>query len=400
MQQSLHDIFLQGHLADKVLQRQLKSNRKWGSHDRRLLAEGVYDIVRWWRKLLYAIHEDWPQTDVWGADSKQNGDLVFQRVIEAWCWLNDVELDRSVARSSLLRSSVLQRWNEANLPSAIAHSIPDWLDDWGQTQLGARWPEVMHALNAQAPVFLRANLIRTTAPELKQILAREKIETELVSGDCLKLALRSNVFLTQAFKGGLFEVQDLHSQQVALRLMPEAGQRVIDACAGAGGKSLHLASMMQNRGRVVALDVVMDKLDQLRVRASRNGANLIEARPIESSKTIKRLHESADRLLLDVPCSGLGVLRRNPDAKWRLRPSGIEELIQLQREILQSYSLMCKPGGYMVYATCSILPKENQDQVDWFMAQNETQWKLLSAETLWPEPSGGDGFFIAKFQRY
>jgi 16S rRNA (cytosine967-C5)-methyltransferase len=186
---------------------------------------------------------------------------------------------------------------------------------------------------------------------------------------------------------------------VALALGVEPGLRVIDACAGGGGKSLHLAALMKNKGKINALDTVAKKLEQVRVRASRDGASCIETRAIESTKTIKRLRESADRLLLDVPCSGLGVLRRNPDSKWKLSPLEIDQLIQTQAQILQQYSSMLKPGGVMVYATCSILPCENEQQIAKFMTQNEAVWTLDFEEHLWPRSGGGDGFYIARLRK-
>src|SRR6185369_699383 len=152
---------------------------------------------------------------------------------------------------------------------------------------------------------------------------------------------------------GLFEIQDGASQQVAPMLDPKPGERVIDACAGGGGKTLHLAALMKNKGRIISMDVSEVKLKALRERCSRNGVDIAEVKVIESSKTIKRLEKNADRVLLDVPCSGLGVLRRNPDKKWKLKPEDFIELRKLQAEILESYSEMTKVGGRLVYATCS-----------------------------------------------
>jgi 16S rRNA (cytosine967-C5)-methyltransferase len=161
----------------------------------------------------------------------------------------------------------------------------------------------------------------------------------------LRLKQRANLFGTDSYKAGLFEVQDAASQLIAPFLQPEPGMRVIDACAGGGGKALHLAAIMRNKGRILALDVHAWKLAELRKRASRAGVDIIEAREIEGSKTVKRLAQKAERVLLDVPCSGLGVLRRNPDAKWKLSDAEIDRLTALQAEILESYSRMVVPGG-------------------------------------------------------
>ncbi len=390
--ESLRDIFVQGWPADKVIQRHIKLHRKWGSHDRKLYAESVYDMVRWWRKLLFASGVEWPSEDRWTSGESK----VLGRVIESWCFIHDVKLDKQITPFGLDTDKTMRQWRSAELARAIAQSIPNWMDALGEEQLGERWQPLLTALNQTAPVFLRVNRLKTNAEQLLKDLRQDKVEARVVEGDCLQLAERANVFLARSFKLGHFEVQDRHSQRVALALQVQKGQRVIDACAGAGGKSLHLASLMENKGKIIALDIVEKKLEQLRERATRNGATCIEARVIESGKTIKRLKESAERVLLDVPCSGLGVLRRNPDSKWKLSAHEVSELTRIQGEILNSYSGMCKPGGIMVYATCSVLAGENERQVERFLAQNETRWRLDTQDTLPPTESGGDGFYIAR----
>ncbi|MFN0214707.1 MAG: RsmB/NOP family class I SAM-dependent RNA methyltransferase, partial [Saprospiraceae bacterium] len=203
-----------------------------------------------------------------------------------------------------------------------------------------------------------------------------------------------------AFRKGWFEMQDYSSQLVAPLLAPQAGMRVVDACAGGGGKTLHLAALMENKGSLIALDTQAWKLDELRNRARRAGASNIETRAIENRKIIKRLYGSADRLLLDVPCSGLGILRRNPDAKWKLLPERIEQLRGTQQEILQNYSAITKPGGRMVYATCSILPSENQEQVEKFLKSGAGKgFKLLEERRIVPQDQGFDGFYMALLTR-
>jgi 16S rRNA (cytosine967-C5)-methyltransferase len=392
---SLRDIFDEGFPADKVIQRRLKAQQRWGSRDRRLFAEAVYDIVRWWRRLLFAVEVPWPEDDRW----TQTGDEILCRVIGAWCLLHDVELGRGTSRYGMTAERVLRIWNDPSLPRSVRQSIPDWLDTWGFTQLGERWEAVISVLNETAPVYLRVNRLKVVPEKLVANLKSENIQARLKDGDTVQLEKRANVFMTASFRAGHFEVQDLNSQAVALALAAEPGERVIDACAGAGGKSLHLASLMNNKGRIVSMDVVAKKLDQLRERATRAGATCIEVRAIDSTKVIKRLADGADRVLLDVPCSGLGVLRRNPDGKWKLSLEEVERLKGLQRQILGGYSQMCKPGGVLVYATCSIMPEENEHQVEGFLSQNGTAWSLESQCTLMPESGGGDGFFIARLRR-
>jgi 16S rRNA (cytosine967-C5)-methyltransferase len=156
---------------------------------------------------------------------------------------------------------------------------------------------------------------------------------------------------------------------------------------------------MKNKGRIIALDIHAWKLEELRRRARRNGAGIIEARPVEDAKSIKRLSLSADRVLLDVPCSGLGVLRRNPDTKWKLSAVELDRLAVVQRDILRSHSRMVKPGGKLVYATCSILPVENERQVVSFLAERGDDWKLEEELHLAPGENGGDGFYAARMVR-
>jgi len=176
------------------------------------------------------------------------------------------------------------------------------------------------------------------------------------------------------------------------------GLRLIDACAGAGGKSLHAASLMKNKGRIIALDIHEKKLAELKKRSARAGCDIIEAKLIEGSKTIKRLEKTADRLLLDVPCTGLGALRRNPDTKWKLTLERVDELRQIQADILLNYSTMLKPGGLMLYATCSILPSENELQVKNFLNQHK-DFKLIAEKHFWPGDNDFDGFYAAQIQR-
>jgi 16S rRNA (cytosine967-C5)-methyltransferase len=206
------------------------------------------------------------------------------------------------------------------------------------------------------------------------------------------------VFITKAFNAGLFEMQDRASQRSAAILAPLPGERVIDACAGAGGKTLHLAALMKNQGKIIAMDITERKLEELKKRARRSQISCIETRTIDSSKVIKRLDASADKLLLDVPCSGLGVLRRNPDSKWKLTAEKISAVEKTQAEILRQYSRMVKPSGKMVYATCSILPSENERQVESFLAENKG-WILEERHRNDPDLGMGDGFFAATLKR-
>ncbi|HLT53193.1 MAG TPA: RsmB/NOP family class I SAM-dependent RNA methyltransferase, partial [Flavobacteriaceae bacterium] len=248
----------------------------------------------------------------------------------------------------------------------------------------------------------RVNTLKISKEQLKGELFDLGIESDTIKNypNALKLKERTNVFLTEQFKNGLFEVQDASSQLVADFLEVEPGLRVVDACAGAGGKALHLASLMENKGQIIALDLYANKLAELKRRAKRNGAHNIETRVIESTKTIKKLYDKADRVLIDAPCSGLGVLKRNPDAKWKLRPEFLDEIKATQQDILQQYSKLVKPGGKLVYATCSILPSENQAQVDKFLtSESGKDFTFVKDQKILSHNTGFDGFYMALLEK-
>ena len=378
---ALQAIFEEGQYADKVIERTLKSNPKWGSKDRSFIAETTYEMVRWWRLINFLS----PSTNLW--------DLF------GTYWLmqgNDLPDWEEFER---LHPEKIKAKYESIKDPGLLESVPEWLHNLGAKELGAIWEKEIHALNEEAEVVLRVNTLKTSRERLKNQLAEDGIKTYILKGypDALILEERQNVFRHPAFKAGLFEVQDASSQLVATTLAVEPGMRVIDACAGAGGKSLHLAALMENKGKVISMDVEEWKLQQAKLRARRNGVSIFEPKLIEGSKTIKRLKETADRLLLDVPCSGLGVLRRNPDTKWKLSPESIEKVQQTQQEILQSYPSMLKKGGQMVYATCSILPSENEEQVKKFLASEVGKdFELLEEKKVFAHENGFDGFYMAR----
>jgi 16S rRNA (cytosine967-C5)-methyltransferase len=284
---------------------------------------------------------------------------------------------------------------------AIRASIPDWLNAVGKEELSGEWPDLLRALNRPAEVFLRTNTTKIQPKPLAINLIQEEIDTMMVPGlpDALKLIKRQSVFGTNCFKAGLFEVQDGASQMVAPFLQVEPGMRVIDACAGAGGKTLHLACLMKNKGLIQAMDLLPWKLDELRKRFRRNEITCIQPELITSPTTIVRFNKKADRVLLDVPCSGLGVLRRNPDTKWKLSPGELDRLRGIQADILKNYSTMTKPGGKLVYATCSVLPSENQDQVKRFLDEHQDEWILEEEKSWTPNVNGFDGFYAARLAR-
>lgn len=382
--EALRQIFEERRYADKVIEKVLKQNARWGARDRRFIAETTYDIVRWYRYLRYV-------TGAGGND--------YWRLLGGWCIRHGIDLPAWDEFDKINRSKIKEA-AEKGMSRKVLQSVPDWMDELGEKELGERWDIELAASNEEAKVVLRVNTLKASRTELEKRLLDEGVVTLLPGDfpDALVLQERQNVFTTSSFKEGLFEVQDAASQLIApfLRVVP--GMRVIDACAGAGGKTLHLAALMENKGRLIAMDVEERKLSELQKRARRAGVSNLEVRVVESSKTIKRLEASADRLLLDVPCSGMGVLKRNPDAKWKLSTDFIERVRELQQEILNDYCGMVKPGGLIVYSTCSILPSENNEQVLRFLEGNTGKFELLEEKRCWPS-EGFDGFYMALLQR-
>ncbi|MDU8886462.1 methyltransferase domain-containing protein [Yeosuana sp. MJ-SS3] len=388
----LTKIFNEGDYADKVIQQLLKRDKRWGSRDRAFVAETTYDIVRW--KRLYAeiaeVKEPFDRDNLW-------------RMFAVWGTLKGIKLPDWKYFENTPTRKIKGRFDELSKIRKFRESIPDWLDDLGEDELGnAIWTKEIEALNQQADVILRVNSLKTSKEKLQAELFDLDIETEFLKDypNALKLKERANVFQTEAFKNGLFEVQDASSQLVAEFLNVKPGMRVVDACAGAGGKTLHLASLMENKGQIIALDIYGNKLNELKRRAKRNGAHNIETRLIDSTKVIKKLYDKVDRVLIDAPCSGLGVLRRNPDAKWKLQPEFIENIKITQQEILRQYSQMVKADGQLVYATCSILASENQEQVEKFLSsESGKDFTFVTDKKILAHKSGFDGFYMALLQK-
>ncbi len=386
---SLNQIFNENKYADKVVEKTLKRDKRWGVRDRKFIAETTYEMVRW--KRLY--------NEIAGTKEHYTTENLWKN-FTVWAILKGYQLPDWSQFVGVPARKIKGKFDEVQKIRKIKESIPDWLDELGEKELGKDWDATIKALNQPAEVILRTNTLKTNKIALKKQLHSENIET-LVSKDypdALALEERKNVFLTEAFKKGYFEVQDASSQLVAPFLEVEPGLRVIDTCAGAGGKTLHLAALMQNKGQIIALDIYGNKLKELKRRAKRAGAHNIETRTIEGSKTLKKLKGTADRVLIDAPCSGLGVLKRNPDAKWKLQPEFIEEIKKTQAEILENYAQMVKKGGKLVYATCSILPSENEKQVEKFL-KNNTDFKLVRENKVSPVDSGYDGFYMALLER-
>lgn len=388
----LNDIFNEGEYADKVVQKLLKRDKRWGSRDRGFIAETVYEIVRYMR--LYA--------EIAEVKKPFNRDNLW-RIFAVWATLKGIKLPDWKYFEGTPTRKIKGRFDKLSKIRKFRESIPDWIDELGSQELGeSKWTKEIAIQNKQADVILRVNTLKTSKKELQEKLKSEDIETVTIDGypSALKLKERANVFKTTAFKNGWFEVQDASSQLVAEFLDVKPGMKVVDACAGAGGKTLHLASLMNNKGQIIAMDIYESKLKKLKLRARRNGVHNIDMKVIESTKAIKKLHGKADRVLIDAPCSGLGVLRRNPDAKWKLEPGFLDAIRKVQSEILTNYSKMVKSGGQFVYATCSILPSENEKQVEKFLStESGKEFIFVKSKNIFAHESGYDGFYMALLKK-
>jgi 16S rRNA (cytosine967-C5)-methyltransferase len=393
---SLGEVFVERRHADRVIELAFKRHRKWGSRDRRLFAESVYECVRWWRWF-------WHLAGLPDAEHLMAEQISPQRAWLVWAayWLQSGHELPAAEEMPVLRLAEVKQRQRQSVPAAVRDAFPDWLDARCMAELGAAWPRLREAMNAAAEVFLRVNTLKADRRTVREQLGQAGMQAEPLEEvpTALRLTQRQPVFGTEPFKAGLFEVQDAASQLIAPFMQVAPGMRVIDACAGGGGKALHLAALMKNKGKILALDVHAWKLAELRKRAARAGVDVIETREIEGTKTLKRLASHADRVLLDVPCSGLGVLRRNPDTKWKFSEPELERLHALQAEILENYSRMVKPGGKLVYATCSILPSENERQVQDFLRRHASEWMLEEELRRTPLDGGYDGFYAARLSR-
>jgi 16S rRNA (cytosine967-C5)-methyltransferase len=386
---TLRVIFWENVYATKAIQITLKLHPEWGENKRAVFSETVYDLIRWWRSLWYIIDRE---------PSSEEKDL--QKLITIYLFSKKGDITALQKKRELDAPQVLLRIETTKASRILRESIPDWLDVQGEKELGFRWDTVITSLNKNPDLIIRVNILKTTAKELLMILRKEGIIAEPLdwNPDALSIREKTNVFKLLSFNAGLFEVQDAASQMVCRILDPQPGMRVVDACAGEGSKTLHLAALMKNKGKIIALDTQEWRLRELRKRATKAGVDTIEIRLITSSKVYKRMKDTADRLLLDVPCSGLGTLQRNPDIKWKLTSKDLDRLKRLQQNLLESYCTILKPLGNMVYSVCSIFSSEGEDQVQRFL-KNHQDFRLLNEKRYWPDIDRTDGFYIALIQR-
>jgi 16S rRNA (cytosine967-C5)-methyltransferase len=389
--------------ADQTLSRYFREHRELGQKDRTFVAEAAFAVLRRRRSLEAAAGSAEPAALLIAALVRVLG--LSGRALEG---LADPELVRRIRAAA----------NDA-LPDAVRADLPDWLWQRLEREHGRDDAlRIAQGLLNPAPLDLRANLARTSREELLARLAHDGIAAAATpySPAGVRLAAKPAINHHALFREGLIEVQDEGSQLLAWLTAPRRGEMIADYCAGAGGKTLALAMLMRGAGRIYAMDVSAKRLAALAPRAARAGVSNIHSIALsgDNDARAKRLAGKLERVLVDAPCSGFGTLRRNPDLKWRHAEAAIEELAQKQRRILHAAAKLVKPGGRLVYATCSILREENEAVAEAFQAAR-SEFKLLSCASLLaaqkipldtgerlrlsPHLHGTDGFFAAAFER-
>ncbi|MBF5041499.1 RsmB/NOP family class I SAM-dependent RNA methyltransferase [Aggregicoccus sp. 17bor-14] len=386
----------EGRLADRALDFTLRRKTNLYSNERRAVAERVYALLRRRRTVDFLLQHARPRFERLDPSRQDVLRLAASRVLHG-------EPPELVARgSSLLQEDAqcLLALPEAAaaleaLPEAqrfpIAASLPDFLARAFQETFGPDAARAAEAMNERAPLTARLNALKTDRASLKARLAEEGVEARETPLSALGLVLdsRLNAFSLPSFKDGLFELQDEGSQLLGM-LVDAPPTRVVDACAGAGGKTLQLAAQMKNRGDLHALDVDEKRVDELRKRARRAGVHnvrtqVIPAEGAAADEAIAALAGKADRVLVDAPCTGTGTYRRKPDARYRLTPQDLTVHVERQKTLLERFATMVKPGGRLIYGTCSVLRAENEDVVAHFLSRHPDFQVRPVAELLGPE---------------
>jgi len=391
--------------ADAALHQFFRRNAKLGQRDRAFVADGVFATLRRLRSLTAQAGSTMPRHLAIAVALREMG-------------LSLREVDPALSKDEREWASAL-RGARVALTDAQKAELPDWL--W--ERLGNAFPTEERDLLARAwlspaPLDLRVNPLKTTREAAQAALAKAGIEAlpTLYSPLGLRIAGRPALQKLPVFTSGEIEVQDDGSQLLGFLVAPRRTEMVVDFCAGAGGKTLMLGALMRSQGRLYAFDVSPGRLAKLKPRLARSGLSNVQPVLIQNERDthVKRLAGKIDRVLVDAPCSGFGTLRRNPDLKWRQSAAGIAELTQKQQRILDSAATLVKPGGRLVYATCSVLPEENQAIVETFLASH-AQFSRIDAAAelararipldtgvelkLYPHRHGCDGFFAAVLQR-
>jgi 16S rRNA (cytosine967-C5)-methyltransferase len=390
MTDALIMVFKENIYASKAIMKSFKNHQEWDNQAKGYFSDTIYDIVRYWRLLWYLLKKE---------PTLEKKDLL--NLIGVYFFYKERRIFNTTEIKNIDYAELEKTLIYTKDVRVLKESIPDWLDQLGIDELGKRWDPIINALNQKPNIIIRTNTLKITSDELIKLLKNEGIQSEKIerTPEALLLKDKTNVFRLQSFKEGFFEVQSDASQMVSIFLDPKPGMRVVDVCAGEGSKTLHLAALMKNKGKIIAMDTQEWKLKELRRRAVKAGAENIEVRKIDSSKAYKRLKGTADRLLIDAPCSGLGTLKRNPDIKWKLTLSDLERLKEIQRDLLDRYFPLLRTKGHMVYSVCSILVSEGEKQVKDFLERHNNEFQLIKEKRYWPDTDDTDGFYMALLER-
>jgi 16S rRNA (cytosine967-C5)-methyltransferase len=398
--------------ATDILARALRENRQLASGDRRLVAETVYGLIRWERRLESIVDQLLAGARVPKERREPVTPMVRQELKLLVYELRGgipvdalkAEAHRIVGRDLDLATAADDDAGLAGLTGmnreAMRISYPTWLLERFTASLGEKDAvELALAMNSRAPMSVRTNTVKVSREELALRLTQEGVDAQpaRLSPVGLWLKTRVNAFGLSAFRDGLFEVMDEGSQLVAEAVAPPPRSRVVDACAGAGGKTLALAAILANQGRILALDSNGKKLEELRRRGRRAGLSNITAREVRDSVLPAEAKLGAwDRVLVDAPCSGLGTLRRNPEARWRLTTKTVDAFSADQLALLVTYAPLVAVGGRLVYATCSVLREENDDVIENFLRER-TDFVVMPLKEIWGKERAltvGDGTFL------
>ena len=379
-----------GERANRVIQWTFGEHPEWSGEARGRFSDVLYDMVRWWRYLWHAR----------GVKPSFSRGKIDDLIVTYGNLLNEMP-DGRAGGGLAAGERPGQGGTVATPVRAVAESVPDWLDETGAEELGIRWADVLRVLNERPRIGIRINTLKTDVDAMENALGERGIICERVewAPEALILTEYADVFALPEFRDGLLTVQDPASQIVCRLLDPGPGDYVVDACAGQGGKTLHLCALTGNRGSIIALDTEEWKLEELRKRARRAGCHNVRTRLVTGTKDYKRMKGKAHRVLLDVPCSGLGRLRRNPDIRWKLSREDLERLRGLQADILDRYCMLTRSGGRLAYASCSVLPSEGEGQISRFLEEHSEDFELVKERRMWPDETGFDGFYIGILER-
>ncbi len=399
--------------ADGLVSLFFRKHRDLGVRERHTLAETTYTVLR--QRLLYQHLAAAGKFNEKGAPERRLAILAWQG--------NEAFLRGALTAQEQSWLADVQKIDRAALPEKLRHNLPDWLANPLRESLGEGFWPLVEELARPAPLDLRVNALKAKRDEVQAALAEAGIMAEPTPYSPWGLRIQGKPALSKLplFTQGLVEVQDEGSQLLAALVDAKRGEMVVDFCAGAGGKTLALGAAMRNTGRLYAFDVSGHRLESLKPRLARSGLSNVHPAQIahERDDRIKRLAGKIDRVLVDAPCSGLGTLRRNPDLKWRQSPKSLEELQAKQSAILAGAARLLKPGGRLVYATCSLLPQENERVAEAFSTEHSADFLPLDAAAaleaarvgdpaalvsgpylrLWPHQHQTDGFFAAVWQR-